>query len=42
MLIRTGFRVLEFIFAVGVIGSLVVVVFTTVEDLRTLFDKEGN
>jgi len=25
-----------------VIGSLVVVVFTTVEDLRTLFDKEGN
>ena len=33
-------RMLEACFSIGVIGSLVVVILTTIEDVRELFTKE--
>lgn len=34
------FRVLEILFLVGIVGSLIVIVVTTVEDVGLLFQKD--
>lgn len=41
VLIRSAIRLLEVLFFAGAIGSLVVVLFATVEDVRMLFEKDG-
>ncbi len=33
-------RCLETIFAVGVLGSVLVLILTTIEDIKVLFDRE--
>jgi hypothetical protein len=41
MLMNIAIRVLEAMFVVGVLGSALVVVLTSVEDFRTLFKKDN-
>lgn len=41
MLMTTAIRVLEAMFVVGVLGSALVVVLTSIEDFRTLFKKDN-
>ncbi len=41
MLITIAVRVLEAMFVLGIIGSAVVVVLTSIEDFRTLFKKDN-
>jgi hypothetical protein len=41
MLMTIAIRVLEAMFVVGVLGSALVVVLTSVEDFRTLFKKDN-
>ncbi len=36
-----GIKLLEFLFAAGLVGSLVLIVITTVEDFRELFTRGG-
>jgi hypothetical protein len=40
MLITIAVRILEAMFAVGLIGSAIVVILTSIEDFRTLFKKD--
>jgi hypothetical protein len=39
-LLHFVFRFLEIIFIVGLVGSLLVICITTVEDLKVLFEKD--
>jgi hypothetical protein len=41
MLITIAVRILEAMFVLGLIGSAVVVVLTSIEDFRTLFKKDN-
>ncbi|HYK51631.1 MAG TPA: hypothetical protein VEU94_18065 [Terriglobales bacterium] len=41
MLMTIAIRVLEAMFVVGVLGSALVVVLTSIEDFRTLFKKDN-
>ena len=41
MLITIAVRTLEATFVLGIIGSAVVVVLTSIEDFRTLFKKDN-
>jgi len=41
MLITIAVRTLETMFVLGIIGSAVVVVLTSIEDFRTLFKKDN-
>ena len=41
MLLTIAIRVLETLFVVGAIGSAIVVVLTTIEDVKTLFKKDN-
>jgi hypothetical protein len=41
MLLTIAIRTLEVMFALGLIGSAVVVVLTSIEDFRTLFKKDN-
>jgi hypothetical protein len=41
MLMSIAIRVLEVMFVVGVLGSALVVVLTSVEDFKTLFKKDN-
>ena len=41
MLITIAVRVLEAMFVLGIIGSAVVVVLTSIEDFKTLFKKDN-
>jgi hypothetical protein len=41
MLMTIAIRVLEAMFVVGVLGSALVVVLTSVEDFRTLFKNDN-
>ncbi len=36
-----GIKMLEFLFATGLVGSLVLIVITTIEDFRELFARGG-
>ena len=40
MLVAIFIRVLETIFAVGILGSTVVFVLTTIEDIETMFEPD--
>jgi hypothetical protein len=40
MLVTIGVRLLEFLFAVGVIGSAIVLILTAIEDLETLLGSD--
>jgi hypothetical protein len=40
MLLAIAVRILESIFVVGMLGCVLVLLLTTVEDIRTLFDAE--
>ena len=40
MLITIAVRILEAMFALGLIGSAIVVILTSIEDFRTLFKKD--
>jgi hypothetical protein len=40
MLITIAVRTLEAMFALGLIGSAIVVILTSIEDFRTLFKKD--
>lgn len=42
MLITIALRVLEAMFVLGVIGSAVVVILTSIEDFVTLFKKDDH
>jgi len=42
MLITIAVRILEAMFVLGLIGSAVVVVLTSIEDFRTLFKKDND
>jgi hypothetical protein len=41
MLITIAVRIVEAMFAVGVLGSAVVVILTSIEDFRMLFKKDN-
>jgi len=41
MLITIAVRALEAMFVLGLLGSALVVVLTSIEDLRTLFKKDN-
>ena len=41
MLMSIAIRVLEVMFVVGVLGSALVIVLTSVEDFKTLFKKDN-
>jgi hypothetical protein len=41
MLMTIAIRVLEAMFVVGVLGSALVVVLTSIEDFRTLFKRDN-
>jgi hypothetical protein len=40
-MLTAGIRIIETLFVLGVVGSGVVVILTTVEDVRTLFKKDN-
>jgi hypothetical protein len=40
MLVATLIRIIEVMFVAGVIGSAIVVVLTSVEDFKMMFEKE--
>jgi hypothetical protein len=40
MLLTIAIRILESMFVLGVLGSAIVVVLTSIEDFRTLFKKD--
>jgi hypothetical protein len=40
MLITIAVRILEVMFVLGLIGSAIVVILTSIEDFRTLFKKD--
>ena len=40
ILIVAGIRVLEAMFLVGMIGSTIVIIITSVEDVKTLFESD--
>jgi len=40
LLILFGVRILEVLFAIGVVGSVVVLVLTTIEDIETLTESD--
>jgi hypothetical protein len=40
-MLTAGIRTIEVLFVVGVAGSALVIVLTTIEDVRTLFKKEN-
>lgn len=42
MLLTFFIRILEFIFAAGIVGCLLVLMLTMVEDIRTLFGGDEN
>ncbi len=39
-MLTAGIRIIETLFVLGVVGSGVVVILTTIEDVRTLFKKD--
>jgi hypothetical protein len=39
-ILTIGIRLLETLFVIGVIGSALVLVLTTIDDVRELFEKE--
>jgi hypothetical protein len=39
-MLTAGIRIIETLFVLGVVGSAVVVILTTIEDVRTLFKKD--
>jgi hypothetical protein len=39
-MLTAGIRLIETLFVLGVLGSALVVVLTTIEDFRTLFKKD--
>jgi hypothetical protein len=40
MLLTVAIRILESMFVLGVLGSAIVVILTSIEDFRTLFKKD--
>jgi hypothetical protein len=40
MLLTVAIRILESMFVLGVLGSAIVVILTSIEDFRTLFNKD--
>jgi hypothetical protein len=39
-MLTAGIRIIETLFVLGILGSAVVVILTTIEDVRTLFKKD--
>ncbi len=40
-MLTAGIRTIEFLFVIGVAGSALVIVLTTIEDVKTLFKKDN-